>query len=86
MSLSLHELLKRDVKKMISGIGPNEQGNIYPLIMQEIERSIINIVLEETKCNYLRAAKVLGISRSTLYRKIEVLNININSKKKMILV
>ena len=76
MSSSLHELLKKNIKKMISGIGTNEQGNIYPLIMQEIEKSIIKLVLEETKYNYFKAAKILGISRSTLYRKIEALDIH----------
>jgi len=75
MSFSLYELLKRDVKKMVSGIGDNEKGNIYPLIMQEVEKYIISLVLEETKHNYLRASKVLGISRNTLYRKVEDLKI-----------
>ena len=75
MPFSLYELLKRDVKMMVSGIGNNEKGNIYPLIMQEVEKYIISLVLEETKYNYLRASKVLGISRNTLYRKVEDLNI-----------
>jgi len=75
MSLSLYELLKRDVKKMVHGFGSHEQGNIYPLIMQEVEKCLIELVLEEYRYNYLRAAKILGISRSTLYRKIEVFKI-----------
>ncbi len=75
MPLSLYDLLKRDVKKMINGIGKNEQGNIYPLIIQEVEKYLICLTLEETKYNYVRAAKALGISRSTLYSKIKMLKI-----------
>jgi DNA-binding protein Fis len=75
MSLSLHELLQRHIKKMVSGIGGNEKGNIHPLIMQEVERCIISSVLVETNNNYFRTAKILGISRSTLYRKIQYLKI-----------
>jgi DNA-binding protein Fis len=75
MSLSLYDVLARNVKKMVSSLGPHEKGNIYPLIMNEVERSLIELVLEETKNNYLRAAKVLGISRSTLYRRIKALEI-----------
>ena len=75
MSLALHELLQRHIKKMVSGIGSNEKGNIYPLIMQEVERCVIGSVLTETRNNYFRAAKILGISRSTLYRKIGDLKI-----------
>ncbi len=75
MSQSLHDLLKKNIKKMISGIGTNEKSNIYSLIIEEIEKIIINLVLQETQYNYFRAAKILGISRSTLYRKIETLGI-----------
>jgi DNA-binding protein Fis len=75
MSLSLYDLLAQNVKKMVTSLAPDEKGNIYPLIMHEVERSLIQLVLEETKNNYLRAAKVLGISRSTLYRRIQVLKI-----------
>lgn len=75
MASTLYDLLRKEIKPMIIGIGPNSKGNIYPLIVGEIERYVINLVLEETRYNLLHAAKVLGISRSTLYRKIDRLNI-----------
>ncbi len=75
MAATLYELLKRDIKKMVSGLGSRDRGNIYPLVMQEIERYIISLVLEETNYNHLRAARTLGISRSTLYRKLECLGL-----------
>lgn len=75
MSVSIHELLKKEIGKMIDGIGRTGQGNIYPLLMGEVEKSIINLVLEETNYNYLVASRILGMSRSTLYRKIDILNI-----------
>lgn len=75
MSISIHELLKKEIGKMIDGIGKAQQGNIYPLLMEEVERSIINLVLERTNYNYLVSSRILGLSRSTLYRKIDNLNI-----------
>lgn len=74
--LSLHDFIKREVKKMVIGIGPKGQGNIYPLVMEEVEKTIIELVLQETDSNYFAAAKILGISRSTLYRRIEALKIS----------
>ena len=68
---SLYQLLNKQVKQMIHGIGNDGQGNIHPLIMEEVEKSIIEIALRETNYNYFLAAKMLGIGRSTLYRKIE---------------
>ncbi len=76
MSISIHELLKKEVSKMIDGIGRTGPGNIYPLLMEEVEKSIINLVLQETNYNYLVASRILGMSRSTLYRKIDILNLS----------
>lgn len=75
MSISIYDLLGREIKKMVGSLGRNEKGNIHPLIMDEIERYLIMVVLEETKHNYLQAARALGIGRSTLYRRIKILGI-----------
>ena len=78
-SLSLHDFIKREIRKMVIGIGPKGQGNIYPLVMEEVEKTIIELVLQETNFNYFATAKMLGISRSTLYRRVEALKItNLN--------
>lgn len=76
--MSLHDILKRDVQKMISGLSKNEKCNVYPLVINEVERIIIEITLQETKNNYFRTAQILGISRSKLYRKIEKFGIDIS--------
>lgn len=73
--LSLHDFIKREIKKMVIGIGLKGQGNIYPLIMEEVERTIIELVLQENNYNYFATAKMLGIGRSTLYRRVEALKI-----------
>ena len=75
MSISLYDFLNHEIKKMVRSLGRHERGNIYPLIMSEIERYVIMLVLEETKNNYLQASRVLGISRSTLYRRIKMLGV-----------
>lgn len=74
-SLSLYDFLKKEVKKMAGSLGRYEHGNIYPLLMNEIEKYLIELVLEETNNNYVRSAQVLGISRSRLYRRIEFLGV-----------
>ena len=79
--MTLYELLNREIKRMVAGIGYHNKGNVHPLIMSEIEKYIIQIVLQETHYNFLAASKMLGIGRSTLYRKIEVLGIVIPQEK-----
>ncbi len=49
---------------------PDETANRLPSL-RDSERAHIIRVLEATAWNKLEAAKVLGISRGTLYRKID---------------
>ncbi len=56
---------------------PNEKNNgLLPLA--EVEASHIRHVLEKMNYNQSEAAKILGISRSTLWRKMKEYNIPIN--------
>ena len=49
-------------------------------IINQIERPLLRVVLSQTNWNQLRAAKILGINRNTLRKKIEILNIkNLNN-------
>lgn len=75
MSQSLFELIKRDEKKMIHSLSEHERGNIYSLILNEVERVLLQVALQETNYNIVRSSRVLGISRSTLYRRMEALKI-----------
>lgn len=48
------------------------------LLEQQTRQTIIN-VLEQTHCKIAPAARILGIGRNTLYRKIKELNIDIDT-------
>lgn len=73
--LSLGDFIRREIKKMVAGMSTKENGNIYSLVMEEAERHVIELVLQETQYNYVATAKMLGISRSRLYRRIRHLNL-----------
>ena len=53
-------------------------SNIHQQIMQDVEKSLINFALEHSKFNQAAAARILGIGRSTLLRKIKQFNLNPN--------
>lgn len=50
---------------------------LYLRFMNEIERSLIEETLRHMKGNQLRVAKLLGINRNTLRRKIQNFNISL---------
>ncbi|MPV86388.1 helix-turn-helix domain-containing protein [Ostreibacterium oceani] len=55
------------------------QGLLYQEMIQQVEKALINSVLEQTQNNHSLCAHVLGISRTTLYKKLNALNIQINT-------
>jgi Fis family transcriptional regulator, factor for inversion stimulation protein len=50
--------------------------DIYTTVINEVERSLINVALKSVKYNQTRTAKILGISRNTLRNKIKSLKIH----------
>jgi transcriptional regulator with PAS, ATPase and Fis domain len=56
--------------------GPERRRNVELLSLDELEKRHIKRVLEVTGGNRPKAAKILGVNVSTVYRKIEKYNIS----------
>ncbi len=56
--------------------GPERRRSVELLTLEELERRHIERVLEVTGGNRPRAARILGINVSTIYRKLERLNLS----------
>lgn len=52
-----------------------ENSNLYDTIIQEVEKALFSLVLSETGNNQLKAAKILGINRNTLSKKLKNYNL-----------
>jgi two-component system nitrogen regulation response regulator GlnG len=52
-------------------------AGLYDRVLREVERPLISISLEATKGNQLRAARLLGLNRNTLRKKIRELDIDV---------
>ncbi|MBW4330943.1 nitrogen regulation protein NR(I) [Stakelama sp. CBK3Z-3] len=59
-----------------------EDGSLYDRIIAEVEKPLIEVVLERTNGNQLRAAKALGINRNTLRKKLDMLKIDAGTRSK----
>lgn len=53
------------------------EGEVYRIIIEAIERPLIESILERTEGNQLKTAKILGINRNTLRSKIRKLGIKV---------
>lgn len=48
---------------------------LYVNMVVQMERALLHTVLKNVKFNKSKAAKVLGINRATLYKKLKYLNV-----------
>jgi len=60
------------VKNYLNTIGSKELNlNLYQLIVEEVEAPLFRTVMEMTRYNQSKAARVLGVSRGTLRTKLK---------------
>ncbi|MBD3264390.1 MAG: hypothetical protein GF375_04730 [Candidatus Omnitrophica bacterium] len=59
-----------------------EESNLYKTLLREVEKPLIESVLEDTEGNQIKAARVLGINRNTLHSKIKKLGIRVEKFRK----
>lgn len=48
-----------------------DMHNLYQLVVDEVEQALLTTVMDKTNGNQTRAAAILGISRSTLTKKLK---------------
>ncbi len=74
---SLEALITRKLRASLSRMDVQELDNLYEMVLEQVERPLINIVLEKTRGNQVRSADILGINRNTLRKKIQTLGIDV---------
>ena len=77
---SLHFHLSTYFKSHVQGLPPN---GLYERVLREVETPLIELSLEATRGNQIKAAELLGLNRNTLRKKIRELDIDVirGSKK-----
>ncbi|GAB6075453.1 sigma-54-dependent transcriptional regulator [Desulfurobacterium crinifex] len=75
---SFEEAIRNFVVEVFT-VEQKEKNNLYDLVVKSAERILISEVLRYCNYNQVKAAKVLGIHRNTLRRKIRELNIETSS-------
>jgi two-component system nitrogen regulation response regulator GlnG len=74
---SIGKFVESKLKGFMRNIKRFEEFNLYDMVIPEVEKSLIMMVLNETKGNQIKAAQLLGINRNTLRSKITKLGIKV---------
>lgn len=68
---SLSEIVSRTLQEYLETLGDHEASNIYRLVVDEVERPMLEIMMRYTHGNQSRAAQCMGINRATLRTKLK---------------
>jgi Fis family transcriptional regulator len=72
---AVREAVARATRRYLHDRGECEADSIYALMLAEMETGLLAEVLKHCDGNQSRAAAVLGINRSTLRKKLEMLGL-----------
>lgn len=72
-------LLSEQVKRALQGYFAQLDGypvtDLHAMVLREVEKPLIQTVLEQSGYNQTKAAQMLGLSRSTLRKKMAQLGL-----------
>lgn len=66
----LSECVRTAVRFYLGHLGDYEVNDLHATVLAEVERPLLQTVLEHTQGNQTQAARLLGMSRSTLRKKM----------------
>lgn len=67
--LSAH--VKNSVNHYFSQLNGHDTSGLHAMVISEVEKPLLEVTLEHCGNNQTKAAKILGLSRSTLRKKLE---------------
>ena len=66
----LAQAVEQTLNEYLTLLAEEEVTNLHPMVMEQVESALIRYILIHTDGNRAQAARLLGINRNTLYRKI----------------
>lgn len=74
-NLSLEQIIRNKLEDYFQRTQGQNLDNLHSLVIERVERPLIELTLHETGGNQIKAAHILGINRNTLRKKISDLGI-----------
>lgn len=73
---TLREFVGGRVSDLFSRLDGDECDGLYRMVIGEVEGSLLEAVMKETAGNQGRAARILGLNRGTLRKKLRAHGLN----------
>jgi Fis family transcriptional regulator len=76
MSTEIGDCIRRNLNRYFRDLDGEAPHAIYDMVLSSVERPMLEVVLKQAAGNQTVAAEMLGISRSTLRRKLAEHNLS----------
>jgi len=72
----LRSCVERALQNYFVQLGEQMPTNLYELVLAEVEAPLLEVTLHKTRGNQTKAARLLGLSRGTLRKKLKQYNLD----------
>lgn len=72
--LSFH--VRQAMERYFNQLNGHAPGGLYDFVLGEMERPLLEVVMNRTRGNISKAAQFLGLNRATLRKKLERYGLN----------
>jgi len=69
---SLRDSVSQCLDNYFAQLGDQSPADVYEMVLREIEEPLLRKIMQYTGNNQSRAAKLLGLSRGTLRKKLKI--------------
>jgi len=73
--IPLCQSVRGSLKRYFKDLNGEEPANLHGMVMSEVEKPLLEAVMERAQSNQTRAARMLGINRNTLRKKLKQYNL-----------
>ncbi len=70
-SITLRQAVRDTLRNYFTNIGGEQPVDFYSILLEEIERPLLEVLINHTHYNQVKMAHILGISRGTLRKKLK---------------
>ncbi len=71
------DCVRRSLERYFKALDGEKPRSVYDMVLKNVERPMLEIVLDRAEGNQTIAAQMLGINRNTLRKKIQSLKIKV---------
>jgi Fis family transcriptional regulator len=76
MNQNLQDKIETLLDKYFKDLDGENPNDVYDMVLHSVEKPLLIYIMNYAQGNQTRAAKILGLNRNTLRKKLEFYNLN----------